>query len=208
MKSVQGRVVVVLAAVLVLGCLGRSAAVRFYTMSPVEGHALDSIAEDLIVVVGPVSFPRYLERPHLVTRAVASELKIDEFRRWAGGFESNVRRVLVDNLRARLGQQRVATVPLVHPSGPVFRVMLDILQFEGDPGNDLILRVHWIAWDEAKRTRAWSEEVTIRRPLKAKDVASLVATHDQALGQLSDVIAARIASLNDAKTEAAPVGGT
>ncbi len=148
------------------------------------------------MVVGPLSFPRYLERPHLVTRAQASELKIDGFRRWAGGFESTVRRVLVDNLRARLGQQRVATLPLVHPTGPVFRVKLDILQFEGDPGNDLILRVHWIVQDEAEGTRPWSEEVTIRRPLKAKDVTSLVAAHDQALGQLSDVIAARIVSLS------------
>ena len=190
------RVVVVLAASLAIGCLGRSAAVRFYTMSPVEGPALNNIAEDLIVVVGPVSFPRYLERPHLVTRAQASEIKIDGVRRWAGGFESNVRRVLVDNLRARLGQQRVATLPLVQPSGSVFRVNVDILQFEGDPGNDLILRVHWIVQDEAEGTRAWSEEVTIRRPLKAKDVTSLVAAHDQALGQLSDVIAARIVSLS------------
>ena len=68
-------------------------------------------------------------------------------------------------------------------------------KLEGDPGNDLILRVHWIARDEAKGTRAWSEEITIRRPLKAKDVTRLVDAHDQALGQLSDVIAARIASL-------------
>ncbi len=200
MKSVRGRVgtwgVAVMLSGLALGCLGRSAPVRFYTMSPVEGRSVDSIAKDLVVVVGPVRFPRYLERPHLVTRADASELKIDEFRRWAGGFESNVRRVLVDNLRARLGQQRVATVPLVHPSRPVFRVKLDILQFEGDPGNDLILRVHWSVQDEAKGTRAWSEEVTIRRPLKAEDVTSLVAAHDQALGQLSDVIAARIVSLS------------
>ena len=195
MKSMRRRVVVVLAASLAIGCLGRSAAVRFYTMSPVEGPALNNIAEDLIVVVGPVSFPRYLERPHLVTRAQASELKIDGFRRWAGAFESNVRRVLVDNLRARLGQQRVTTVPLVQPSGSVLRVTVDILQFEGDPGNDLLLRVHWVAQDEVNRTRAWSEEITIRRPLKAKDVTSLVAAHDQALGQLSDVIAARIASL-------------
>ncbi len=196
MKSIRRRAVVALAAGLALGCLGRSAPVRFYTMSPVEGRPLNSVAEDLVVVVGPVSFPRYLERPHLVTRAQASELKIDGFRRWAGGFESNVRRVLVDNLRARLGQQRVATLPLVQPTGPVFRVKLDILQFEGDPGNDLILRVHWSAQDEAKGTRAWSEEITIRRPLKAEDVTSLVAAHDQALGQLSDVIAARIASLS------------
>jgi len=195
-KSIRQQAVVVLAAGLALGCLGRSAPVRFYTMSPVEGRSLNSVAEDLLVVVGPVSFPRYLERPHLVTRPAASELKINEFRRWAGGFESNVRRVLVDNLRARLGQQRVATVPLVHPSGSVFRVIIDILQFEGNPGNDLILRVHWIAQDEAKGTRAWSEQITIRRPLKAEDITSLVAAHDQALGQLSDVIAARIVSLS------------
>ncbi|MCZ6569561.1 MAG: ABC-type transport auxiliary lipoprotein family protein, partial [Deltaproteobacteria bacterium] len=91
MKSIRQQAVVVLAAGLALGCLGRSAPVRFYTMSPVEGRSLNSVAEDLLVVVGPVSFPRYLERPHLVTRPAASELKINEFRRWAGGFESNVR---------------------------------------------------------------------------------------------------------------------
>ena len=99
----RGGAAALLIALLALGCLGRSPGVRQFTLGPVPGPTVAGTSSELVVTLGPLSFPPYLQRPQLVTRGDASELVYDERNRWAGGFESNVRRALADDLSERLG---------------------------------------------------------------------------------------------------------
>ncbi len=180
---------------LALGCLGRSPQVRFYTMSGVPGQSAAEATEDLAIGVGPVQLPRYLERPQLVTRAEVSQLEVDEFNRWAGGFESNLLRALGDDLGTRLGTQRVVVYPVDAPFPLDYRVALDVQAFEGRPGHELVLRVRWVIRESAEGSSPWSGQSLIRRPLSSDGVEVLVAAHDEAVGLLADAIASRIASL-------------
>ncbi len=183
-------VAVALFAGLALGCLGRSPAVRQFTLSPVPGSS-SAASADRVVFLGPVGFPAYLERSQLVTRVAPSELAFDEYRRWAGGFESNVVRVLADDLGSRLGTTLVVLNPAEAPYPLGFRVAVDFLQFEGEPGQALTLRARWVIREEGG-DGVWNEQSTIRRPLADDDVESLVSAHNAALGELADIIAAQI----------------
>lgn len=186
---------------LALGCLGSSPDVRHFAMTPVAGPAAGG-AGPLALVLGPVSFPRYLERPQMVTRRGSSELAFDEFRRWAGGFESNVTRVLAQDLESRLGGARVVNEGAAAPFPIAYRLSVDFQQFEGSPGDDrLVLRASWSLREEGGEQRVWDVAETIERPLAGGDPASLVQAHDAALGELADAIAARIAA---ARAEAIP----
>jgi uncharacterized lipoprotein YmbA len=187
------RAIAIAATVLALGCLGRSPQVRFYAISAVQGTAPDR-ASDLAIGVGPLSLPRYLDQPQLVTRVHGSRLAYDEQNRWAGGLESNVLRALGDDLSARLGTQRVVVYPAAAPFPLDYRVTLDIFQFDGRPGGELVLRARWIVHDGSGEAGPWSAESEIRHPLPDGDVESLVAAHAVALGELAGEIAARIAS--------------
>jgi hypothetical protein len=196
LRNVTTRGIAVIAlAGLALGCLGRSPQVRFYTMSDVPGQAVAGAAEDLAIGVGPVRLPRYLDRPQLVTRAEASQLDVDEFNRWAGSFESNLLRALGDDLGTRLGTERVVVYPEDAPFPLDYRVALDIQEFEGRPGHELVLRARWVIREQAEGRGPWSGQSLIRRPLSSDGIEALVTAHDEALGLLADAIASRIVGL-------------
>jgi uncharacterized lipoprotein YmbA len=180
---------------LALGCLGRSPQVRFYTMSGMPGPSTAEVAEDLAIGVGPVQLPGYLDRPELVTRAEGSQLEVDEYNRWAGGLESNLLRALGDDLGTRLATQRVVVYPTDAPFPLDYRVTLDVQEFEGRPGHELVLRVRWVIRAPDAGRGPWSGQSLIRRSLSGGGVEDLVAGHDEAVGLLADAIASRIAEL-------------
>jgi uncharacterized lipoprotein YmbA len=177
------------------GCLGSSPSVRHFAMSPVSGQSVGAGAPEEAIALGPVDFARYLERPQMVTRVDGSELAFDEVNRWAGGFESNVVRVLADDLSMRLGATPVLLDAAGAPFAIRYRVAVDFERFEGHPGAELVLRARWSVREEGGGERVWHELSTLRQPVEGGDVASLVNAHDAALGQLADAIAARITAV-------------
>lgn len=189
-KRFGGIAAALVTGALALGCLGRSPAVHHYTMSSVGGS--DVAPSDLSIGLGPVTFPKYLERPHLVTRRGGSEIEIDELNRWAGGFEPNVVGALADDLGARLGTDRVFLDPAASPFPVAFQIAVDIHQFEAVDRDALVLRARWVIRERSGEERAWTREATVREELVGGDVEDLIAAHEQALGRLADLIASQI----------------
>ena len=76
------------AALVLSGCM-RSRPARFYTLHPVLTHlpaataAESVVADDMLLGVGPVRVPGYMERGQIVTRLDRNEVKLSEFNRWA-----------------------------------------------------------------------------------------------------------------------------
>jgi len=58
---------------------------RFYVLTPQATSNVDTKDFDLVVGVGPVRLVAYLERPQIVARESANQLKVEEFDRWGGG---------------------------------------------------------------------------------------------------------------------------
>jgi len=201
MKLLRGvvryRAVVILAAGFALSCLGSSPKVSLYTMKAVSDLPAASETEGLAIGVGPIRVPRYLDRPEWVTRPSGSisRLEVDDFRHWAGGFSSNVSRVLAESLGAKLGTQRVVVYP-VEPAFPLdYRIIVDVQAFEGIGGETLELRAGWMIRAGSGERGPWSGQSAIRRPIASGGPDALVAAHNEALDLLADAIAARIKSL-------------
>ncbi len=186
----------IVAAGIALGCLGRSPAVSLYTMNSVADRSAAAASDGLAIGLGPVSVPRYLDRPEWVTRSAGStsRLEVDDYRLWAGGFSSNVLAALAPNLAAALGTQRVVVYPAQAPFPLDFRVSLDFERFEGIGDDELVLSARWIVRAGAGAD-SWSGQSEIRKPLGGGGSDALVAAHDAALGALADAIAAQIAGL-------------
>ena len=86
--------------VLVAACLGpRSDPSAFYllnaTVAPVQAPALP-----VVLGVGPVTLPGYLDRPQLVVRVSENEIALAESDRWAERLDDNVVRILQADLGA------------------------------------------------------------------------------------------------------------
>ena len=84
---------------------------RFYVLSSLsasETIAATAATQGPVIGVGPITLPKYLDRPQIVTRAGSNQLALAEFDRWAEPLQDNVARVLAENLAP----------PHPHGSGP------------------------------------------------------------------------------------------
>jgi uncharacterized lipoprotein YmbA len=192
---------VAVASVLLLGgCLGRSPSVRFYTLRALPGTQTHTLGPDVGIQVGPVRVPRYLDQPQIVTRGEGSRIEIDEFNRWAGGLEANLLRALGDDLAARLPGTQVVVYPVLLELPVRYKVIFEITDLEGRPGGSLDLRVRWAIHSGVKDAVVAVESSRIQRSVSS-GVDGLVEAHEQALAELADAIAARIAQLHAAAAD-------
>jgi hypothetical protein len=188
------------AAALAAGCLGGSVPPEYFTLSPAAGSAGGSggalaARPGLGLVVGPIEFPRYLDRPEIVTRDGSHRLVLWNERRWGGSLRTDILRVMGDDLGALLGTTRIAVFP-VEPRFPIdYRVLLDVLEFEGELGGSVTLRARWTVAGPDGRALAIGE-ARFEEPAASPSWQDLVAAHSAALGRLTRQIAERIAALS------------
>ena len=95
------RLSVLAAALLLAGC-GTSLPSKFYVLTAEPAPPRFGAPAGSTVALGRVSLPGALDRPALARRRGGNEIVYAEEERWAGPFDDMVRRVLADDLAARL----------------------------------------------------------------------------------------------------------
>lgn len=181
------------------GCGIKSLPVEYYTLNvPAQKGivALPVAAADVALGVGPATFPEYLERPQIVTRMGANQITVNEFHRWAGSLERDFLRVLAQNLSMLLDTHKVVVYPADEWFDVHYRVVLDVQQFEGRPGQEVFLSVGWLVTEPRHRAVLSVQHSNITEPVSAPVYSALVAAHSEALSRLSAAIAKEIALLH------------
>lgn len=180
-----------LLVVILAGCAG-SPSSKYYRLNPLQDNA--SITRDaspernLIIAIGPVRIPDYLDRPQIVTRAGENELKLSEFDRWAGSLESDVTHVLVEDISSLLAADRFSVVrwtPYLESQAPAsYRVEVLLHRFEGTLGDSVLLKAQWEVFAHS-RSLLLKRESMIREQIKGGSYDALVAAMSSALEKLS-----------------------
>jgi uncharacterized lipoprotein YmbA len=187
----------VLGIAVATGCFGRSPKPLFYALSPASGAAAGEPAASrpaLGLIVGPLEFPRYLDRPEIVRRDGANQLVVADAHRWGGSLRTDVVRVVADDLGRLLGTPRVAVYPGEVRFPVNYRVLIDLRQFEAVGADKVALRAIWtIAAPDGHAVHV--EEANIDQPIASASMADVVAAQSAALGGMSRAIAEQIASL-------------
>ena len=148
MTGRRRRLAVSAALVLVLtgGCLGRSDPIRYYVLTdaarPAGVSPSAEPAKGAALGVGPITLPRYLDRPNIVTRRGA-EIDVAEFDRWSEPLSEGVPRTVAANLSSLLGTDRVAVFPWPVDRDVQYQVVIDVIRFDGSLGADVLLEARW-----------------------------------------------------------------
>ena len=185
-----------LAALLFIGCSSTPKA-EFYTLNSVSSTRPDespaTASQPVSIGIGPVTIPKILDRPQIVTRTGPNKLQIDEFHRWAGRLEEDFARVLAENISFMVATDQVAVYPWDASFKPRYQVILDIQHFEGRIGKkDVLLEVLWKVIDSQDKTTLRIKKSVITEPLMATDYDTLVAAKSRAIKKLSDIISKEI----------------
>lgn len=174
-----------LGTVLIAACASPPS--HFYTLHAAH-EALAGVPSSVSVAVGPVSIPEAVNRSEMVVQAGPNQVALDELNRWAAPLQSDIQRVVMENLAGMLGTPRVSRYPQGPITTPDFRVQIEVLRFESTLGEAVLLDVIWTV-----REKSGSDEqtrrTTLREPVRGAGYDALVAAHSRALGQLSREVA-------------------
>jgi uncharacterized lipoprotein YmbA len=150
---------------------------------------------ELGLAIGPIEFPRYLDRPEMVTRDGSHRLVLWNVHRWGGSLRTDILRTMAMDLGALLGTARIAVYPSEARFPLDYRVLLELSEFAGVPGESVTLRGSFTLASGADGRAISVEELRIDEPVASPAWEDLVAAQRAALGRANRAIAARIASL-------------
>jgi uncharacterized protein len=180
-------------ACLLAGCAS-SPPMHYYTLSEVSATARLNAAENTTPVrLDRVTIPTEIDRAQIVRRIDATRLQIVENDRWAAPLDDTIRRVLSNELAARLSPNLI--VDPYEPSVGEKRQSLsvDVQEFYGDTACAVTLKAAWVLKSTDTQSSRGTEDIGIPSSTGCGGVESLPTAMSQALAQLSDRIAAVIA---------------
>jgi uncharacterized lipoprotein YmbA len=190
-------------AVLMAGCLlspqpDRS---KFFVLAPdvAQGAAVTpsaaGAAHQLVVGLGPIKLPEYLDRSEVVTRVAPNRLELSPDDKWAEPLSTDFRQVMAQDLSARLATQMITFYPWYRTTRIDYQVRIDVYRFERDSHDTATLVAHWQIFDGTGAI-LYATDSAITEPGQPGEPGA--ATMSRALGALADQITSAIRSMRTA----------
>ena len=171
---------------------------RFFSLTPLPRtgqRAQDAAGSNALVLgIGPIKFPGYLDRQQFVTRISQNRFAVAENDRWAEPLEENFSRVLSQNLSILLQTDRMVAYPWVRSQQPTYQVQVEVLRFEPNAEQIAELWGRWSIIDGTYKTVS-VKETYLTQPARDKSTEASVASMSELVSDLSKEIAAAIRAL-------------
>ena len=179
------------------GCLSpRRDDSKFYVLSPSAADsavATSASPHSILVGLGPVKLPAYLDRQEVVTRVAPNRLELSTVDRWAEPLDIDFTRILAQDLSKDLGTQRITFFPWYGTTHVDYQVKVDVYRFETDAQGKVDLTAHWQILDGTGKLLVVRDS-SYSETAKPGDAGDGSAAMSRALGRLSQEIATAIQS--------------
>jgi hypothetical protein len=166
---------------------------RFYvltTLSQLDGEPSDPKSmRGVVVGLGPIRFPDYLNRSQLISRSSENQIRISPLDYWAEPLTTSFGRVLSENLSQLLGTHEIVHHPWFVTFRPQYEIPMNVLRFETRHlvGAELVAR--WTIREGETRKVVHVSESSIRVPVEGAGAGAEVKALSRALEELSVEIA-------------------
>jgi hypothetical protein len=194
-----------LLALLLSGCAGGGAELRYYLIDPMPLPELAGADPGLSVQIRDLDVPQYLERFQIATRGPGNRVDYALNHQWGEPLRKNLLRTLATHLGHSLGTVQVAT-PLTRLASPAdLRVRVHVERFERGVDGRVQLHARWQLVDGADgRVRHTDRvELVADSAVAAGDHPALVAAMQARFAELSERIAESIVARSKADGDAA-----
>lgn len=170
------------------GCavLGKSSPAQFYILPSTPAAPQAEIVRETIGLA-PLSLPRYLDRPQIVTVEEGGRVHLAEFHRWAEPLTAGFSRALAEDLAARLPDQAIVLLPATLPAERTVEIQVQEFRVQQDR---CVLTVAW-RLRRGNAVLSWQKQ-TIEQPVQGNGYPAIVAAMGQTVAQLAERIAAEL----------------
>lgn len=183
-RSASAALLVMAASIFCQGCLGRSPEVRHFILGTSAPASAVARSSQTAVLIGPVRLPAYLDRSQIATLEGSSEVGLDEFNRWLGGFGDNLLRALSLGLARELGSTRVVASPSKAPFAIDYQVRLHVDDLILETGVGLRVRVRWALVPLREQAALGFFLLDEIIPVDGNSIEDIVRAHEVALTEL------------------------
>lgn len=180
-----------LAVVLFTACASSPQA-SFYTLSaqPLTQAAPVVSSGPSAIAIGAVTVQEIVDRPQIVVRTDANEVKFDEYARWADSLKNQIRRTVAADLAMQFPSAIVYGNAGAPDPASTYQVSVDVLSFESVPGTAATIVAQWSI--RVPKGEALNGRSVISEPTAGPGYDMLIAAHSRALARVSDDIAVAI----------------
>lgn len=181
------------------GCTGVSQPTQFHTLAALQPETASAAAglqaRPLVVGVGPITLPDYVDRPQIVTRAGATGVQLADFDSWVESLTTLVPRTMAENLAVLLGSDRVTLVPQPRNQRLDYQIEADFMRFDAIRGGDMELDALWRVYGRDGERLLKDGRSRIAVPV-AEDATfeAVVAAMSQGIEQLTRELAEIVAA--------------
>lgn len=195
-------IVCLIFALILPGCISvpNSPTPRFYTLNAMEKSRPEqkfNISSNVIIGVGPVKIPEYLNRPQIVTQNKDKMLTFAQFDRWGESLDLGLERLITENLTAMLSGATLKMFPWNLAIPVRYQVIIEVLQLESELDKDLFFVAQWSVIENEKMVLIKTSE--FRRPIKPHNYSGLAKALSAVCASLSSEIAGTLAALPESK---------
>ncbi len=184
------------AVMMVATACASTAPTRVYVLSSGSPTEAAKGARCMVLGIGPVEIPGYLDRPQIVSRVSANEIQPSDFDQWGESLAQGISRVLADNLAARLCVQRVEYFPWKGSMSVDHQVSLRVTRFEGQVGGSAELVVQWTLMGSDPKKVLKEKTSSFSEPASGPGYEGLVSAQSRTVEKLSAEIASEIKAVS------------
>jgi len=182
------------------GCISvpNSTTPRFYALQAVEANLVSkkvNITSDVLIGIGPVKIPQYLDRPQIVTRGKEKMLEFAQFDRWGEALDQGVASLLREDLTVILPGAKFISYPWNSFLPVTYQVTVEIVQLDSELDKDLFLVVQWMVLDAQNAKTMIIKRSEFRQKITPQNYSGLAKALSTACASLSSEIAEALATL-------------
>ena len=154
--------------------------------------ALTPQGQSVAVKVGPVSISDVLDQLQIVSRSGENSLIVDEFNRWGGDFQSDIQRVIGENISILLPTDQVILSQEIGLLPIDYQVLVNIREFDGTLGGMVNLNADWTVASKGKDKSIVTRKSVLEEQADGAGYDAYVAAQSRLLKKLSQDITAEI----------------
>ncbi len=171
---------------------------RFYLLSTINEAQVSkkiNITPGLIIGIGPVKLPEYLDRPQMVTKDKEGVLKIDEFDRWGESLDLGMARMVREGLTQMIPGSKLTLYPWNPSLAVKYQVNLELVQLDSELDGDMFLVAQWTIIDVQLSKTLIIKRSEIRTAISPQNYSGMAKTLSLACTTLSSQIAEALAAI-------------
>ena len=181
------------------GC-GTTQPRQFFILTSIEDVDIGTTAslhdvKDKRIGVGPVSFPKYLDRTAMILRRSDSEVVLNEEHRWAEPLENNFIQVLTRNLQTFLNNTHITSLPWRNNKAIDYQVEIDVSRFDADINGNVVLSAQWTIRRKKDNRDLYSQKSLFTEKAESNTPAAFVQKQSKLTAQLSQAIASKLGEM-------------